>query len=274
MIWDQDADAAMQQVPFFIRRKVKGQVENFVTDQGESRVTLAHVRSLKRSFLSKGGMEKQMKGYDLSTCFGGSGCPNAIGDISLMASDIQAIMARADILGFLKSRVKGDLKFHHELRISISGCPNACSRPQIADIGIIAMAVPGVTDSPCTHCGQCEAACPDDAVRLTDHGPQIDTQACLCCGKCVRECPAHTIETVETGFRMLLGGRLGRHPRLGMPVPALLTHRQVLDAVNRCIVFYKTHSQEGQRFSHLLDTPSRIFPNHDPADMYCPTDMY
>jgi len=257
LIWENDADAAIQKVPFFVRKKVRKKVETFVSDKGRGRVTLGDVQALKKKFLSKGGMESEIKGYDVSACFGGEGCPNSVVPSAQLIKDIEALMEEAKILSYLKSEVKGDLKFHHEFRVSISDCPNACSRPQITDIGIIGAAVPGITAEPCSACDACVAICPEQAVVL-ETGPEIDTAACLSCGKCIRPCPTGTLETAKTGYRVLLGGRLGRHPRLGMEVPDILSHDQVLDLVRRCLAFYKAHSRNGKRFSHVLDSLSQV----------------
>ncbi len=62
------------------------------------------------------------------------------------------MIAAEDLLSFLKQHVQGDLKYHHEFRITIAECPNACSQPQIKDIGIIAALVPGLTNEVCTAC--------------------------------------------------------------------------------------------------------------------------
>ena len=258
MIWETEAEAAVKKVPFFVRKTVRQRVEAFVAGEGRDRVALADVRALKQKFLSKGGMESEIKGYDVSVCFGGAGCPNAVGDAAGLAREIETVMAEADILSFLKAEVKGDLKFHHEFRISISDCPNACSRPQITDIGIIGAAAPGVTDAACSGCESCVQACPDGAVTLTGDGPRIDAAACLFCGKCIRACPTGTLATAQTGYRVLLGGRLGRHPRLGMEVAGIFSQEEVIDLVRRCLVFYKAHSKGGKRFSQLLASPSQI----------------
>ena len=259
MIWEKEADAAIKKVPFFVRKKVRNRVETFVSDKGGDRVTLKDVQALKKKFLSKGGMDKEIKGYDVSACFGGEGCPNSVApSTGQLVKDIEALMEKANILAFLKSNVKGGLKFHHEFRVSISDCPNACSRPQIADIGIIGAAFPGITDEPCSQCEACVDACPEQAVTLNDKGPEINIEACLSCGKCIRACPTGTLGTGETGYRVLLGGRLGRHPRLGMEVPGILSHGEVLDLVRRCLEFYKTNSRNGKRFSHVLESISQI----------------
>lgn len=259
MIWEKEAEAAVKKIPFFVRKKVRGRVEAFVADRGRDCVTLGDVRALKQKFMSKGGMEAQIRGYDVSACFGGEGCPNAVTRSGALVKEIEELMRQADILSFLKSEVKGDLKFHHEFRVSVSDCPNACSRPQITDIGIIGASVPGITGEPCSGCGACAGTCPDQAITLGDSLPKIDPVACLSCGNCLKVCPTGTLGEMKNGYRVLLGGRLGRHPRLGMEVPGIFSHDEVLDLVRRCIDFYKTHSRGGKRFSHVLDSPSQIF---------------
>ncbi|WDP90673.1 MAG: 4Fe-4S binding protein [Desulfobacter sp.] len=259
MIWEKEADAAIKKVPFFIRKKVRKRVETFVADKGGGKVTLGDVQALKKKFLSKEGMESEIKGHDVSACFGGAGCPNSVApSTAQLVKDIHALMENAQILDFLKSEVKGGLKFHHEFRVSISDCPNACSRPQITDIGIIGAALPGITGAPCSQCEVCVETCPEQAIVLEDTGPKINMDACLACGKCMGACPTGTLDTGSTGYRVLLGGRLGRHPRLGLEVAGILTHEAVLDLVRRCIEFYKANSRGGKRFSHLLASLSQI----------------
>ncbi|PIE61127.1 MAG: sulfite reductase [Desulfobacterales bacterium] len=259
MIWDKDADAAVKKAPFFVRKKVRKRVETFVREKGRDRVTLSDVKALKKKFLSKGGMENEIKGHDVSACFGGDGCPNSVALSSKqLVKDIETVMASAGILSFLKSEVTGDLKFHHEFRVSISDCPNACSRPQITDIGIIAAALPEITAEDCVHCEACVDICPEQAVTLERSGPIVDFKLCLACGKCMKGCPTGTLDTQETGYRALLGGRLGRHPRLGMEIPGILSHEGVLDLVRRCLDFYKAHSKGGKRFSHVLESLDQI----------------
>lgn len=256
MKWADDADQAIKKVPFFIRKKVRKKVEAFVEQKGKHTVELVDVNELKKQFLSKGGMEKQMKGFEVSTCFGGTGCPNVAFSGTRLVAEIENILEGADLLAFLKQNVKGDLKFHHEFRVSVSDCPNACSRPQIVDIGIIGASLPALSEEPCSYCYTCVDVCRENAVSFDENGdaPVIDLEACLACGKCIQECPTGTLAEKEAGFRVLLGGRLGRHPRLALEVPGIHTHDDVLDIVRKSIRFYKDNSKNGQRFSHLLSS--------------------
>ncbi|MCD4741928.1 MAG: 4Fe-4S binding protein [Desulfobacteraceae bacterium] len=260
MIWSDRADKALKKVPFFIRKKVKQKVETFVEQKGKASVDLTDVNELKQNFLSKNGMEKEIKGYEVTTCFGSSGCPNSANSCTELAKDIENILKKENILSFLKENVKDGLKFHHEFRIALSDCPNACSRPQIVDIGIIGASIPGLSEEPCTLCNACVEVCDENAISLNedDEKPLIDYDQCLMCKKCIKVCPTQTIIEKEKGFRILLGGRLGRHPRLAMEIPFLLPHDQVLDIVKKCVKFYKENSKNGKRFSHLLTSIDQI----------------
>lgn len=260
MKWSRQADAAISKVPFFVRKKVKKRVEAWVAQKNKRVVDLADVEALKKKFLSKGGMEKEVKGYEVTTCFGGSGCPRAANSATGLVKEIETLFERADILGFLKETVQGDLKFHHEFRVAIADCPNACSRPQIVDIGIIGSVVPGVSGENCTLCGACAACCNENAIVLdSEKGvPVIDPGPCLACGRCIRACPEGTLVEGQKGFRVMLGGRLGRHPRLAMEIPGCHTHDEVLQLVDNSIRFYKKNSRNGQRFSRLLSSVDQV----------------
>ncbi len=205
-------------------------------------------------------MEKEIKGYEIGSCFGSSGCPNSANSVARLPQDIEKIFEKENVLEFLKKTVNGDLKFHHEFRVSLSDCPNACSRPQIADIGIIGAVLPGVSHEACTLCGSCVSACDDNAIELDKNNqkPLIDDHCCLMCAKCIKACPTGTLIEKQKGFRVMLGGRLGRHPRLAMEIGGIHPHDQVPAIVKSCLAFYKKTSKNGERFSHVLSSVDQI----------------
>ena len=252
MEWTPEAEAALRKVPFFVRGKVRARVEADVEAAGYRRVTLAEVEASRRRFVS--GMAREVKGYQLDGCFAAGGCPNRIGDAGRLLERIEDLLHQADLLGFLKSQVNGPLKFHHELRVSLAECPNSCSQVQIKDIGILAVCAPHLDDEACSACSACVEACPDDAVRLDDKGlPQIDARLCMRCGRCVAVCPTGTLAAGETGYRVQLGGKLGRHPRLARELPGIYSEDQVVDIVESCLALYKEKSRGGQRLAEVLD---------------------
>lgn len=204
--------------------------------------------------------EKEIKGYKIAVCFGGSGCPNTANSVTRLAADMEKIFERENLLEFLKTTVKGDIKFHHEFRVSLSECPNACSRPQIADIGIIGAVLPGICGEACTLCGTCVEDCDEGAINLDTkiQQPLIHEPLCLNCAKCIRVCPTGTLIEKQKGYRVMLGGRLGRRPRLAMEVPGIHSHDQVLEIVKDCLEFHKKTSKNGERFSHILSSVDPI----------------
>ena len=252
MKWTEEAEAAVKKVPFFVRKKVRTRVEKEAAEIGKTSVTLSDVKATQTRYLKK--MSSEVKGYQVDACFGSSGCPHRTMASEGLVEKIERIMADADLLAFLRYRVQGDLKFHHEFRISIADCPNACSQPQIKDVGILGAATPAFTEIPCSTCGACADACKEDAVILSESGEAtaIDFKRCVHCGSCAAACPTGTLETGKKGYRVLIGGKLGRHPRLARELPGIHDAETVVRMIGDFLVFYKTHSTRGQRFAQLL----------------------
>jgi len=252
MKWTAEAEAAIKKVPFFVRKKVRARVENEATAAGKKVVSIEDVKATQRRFLTK--MSSEVKGYQVDTCFGPSGCPNRANSGDSLLRKIEKLLEKEDLLDFLKQRVKGDLKFHHEFKVTLADCPNACSQPQIKDVGIIGAAVPIITDEACTLCEACVETCPENCVTINSSTemPQIDFEKCLKCGQCIDVCPSGTIEAERRGFRVQLGGKLGRHPRLATELDGIFSEDEVLSIVRRCIEFYKENSKHGERFAEIF----------------------
>jgi anaerobic sulfite reductase subunit C len=252
MKWSEDAQAAVGKVPFFVRKRVRARVEKEARESGKTRVALSDVKATQARFLNR--MSSEVRGYRVETCFAGSGCPNRAVDSGALTAGIEKILADAELLSFLKSRVKGDLKFHHEFRVGIADCPNACSQPQIKDVGILGAASPALTDISCTACGACSDACKEKAIVVAGSGEArtIDFRRCVHCGSCIGTCPTGTLTVGRKGYRVMLGGRLGRHPRLARELPGIFDAQTVLAILDDCLAFYKSRSTHGQRFAHLL----------------------
>ena len=253
MKWTPEAEAEIKKVPFFIRKKVRSRIENDTVATGKKIVSLSDVKAAQTRFMSK--MGEDIKGYQIDTCFGSSGCPNPANTCDALVKKIDAILENADLLDFLKKQVKGDLKYHHEFRVTLAECPNACSQPQIKDIGIIGAVIPEVTNEMCTGCGACVETCIEKSITLDARKniPVIDHERCLKCGKCIQACPSETIATKKKGFRVQLGGKLGRHPRLAVELEGIFSENEVLHLVETCIDYYKKHSKHGERFAEIFD---------------------
>jgi dissimilatory sulfite reductase (desulfoviridin) alpha/beta subunit len=167
---------------------------------------------------------------------------------------LEGILEEAQLRAFLEKNVVGGLKHHHEFRVTRADCPNACSQPQIKDMGIIGAAEPMISDEECTLCETCVEVCKEDAIALdVDEGiPVVDYDRCLRCRQCIKECPTGTIAVGKTGYRVLLGGKLGRHPRLAEELPGIYSEDEVVRILQACLDFYKKHSKHGERFAAIF----------------------
>jgi anaerobic sulfite reductase subunit C len=253
MKWTKEAEEAVSRVPFFIRKKVRKKVEEEAGRAGGPPVTLDHVQSCQKRFLKN--MDQDVKGYQVETCFGPSGCPNQAVDSTGLPQEIEQALQSRDLRSFLKSRVQGPLKMHHDFRVSLSCCPNACSRPQIVDFGIVGVQTPRLTEKDCTRCGACLEVCQEGALHLKDEEerPNFEEAACLSCGQCIPVCPTGTLQKGKQGFRLLIGGKLGRHPQLGKDLGKIHTREEVLRALNHYLDLYQTHCRKGERLGEILN---------------------
>jgi dissimilatory sulfite reductase (desulfoviridin) alpha/beta subunit len=212
-------------------------VEEEVAAAGRNRVTKTDLEESKRKHLKS--LSEDIKGYSLDACFGSSGCHNAVVASADLVSNLDNLLEEADLLTFLRSRLGERLKLHHQLRVTIADCPNSCSQPQIKDIGII---------------GQAQIACEESAIILKDGFlVGIDEEFCLQCGACAQICPTDSISITAGTFRVLVGGKLGRHPQLARELTRDLDGDQVLALVSVIVDFYKSKANSGERLGALIN---------------------
>jgi len=198
----------------------------------------------------------ESKGYRIENC---RRCRNTANDTGPLQHRIETLLEQENLLSFLKQRVKGPIRIHHELRVALAACPNGCSQPQIKDVGIIGAAIPGLTGQDCTLCEACVKVCREQAVHLDNSHPIIEFNQCLYCGQCAAVCPSGTIAVEKKGFRVQLGGKLGRHPQLAKELPGLFSEDEVLHIIRKGLAFYKEHSQPEERFADLFRQAIALF---------------
>ncbi len=164
-------------------------------------------------------------------------------------------MEEKNLGDFLLRREGGRILPHMVLKVSISCCPNACSQPQIKDFGIIGKMEVELLKELCTGCGRCKEVCLEEAIHLKEGKAEIDKNRCIHCGSCARICEVGAIKPVKTGYTLLVGGKLGRHPRLATQVGnEILKEEEILKTIEKMLDLFMKKSKKGERLGDLLDT--------------------
>ena len=195
----------------------------------------------------------ELKGWRVETCKGPKqGCPNRAAPDDALAADLDAVFDNRHFTVGLRTLVGGRIKHRHEFSVAVADCPNACSRPQIADLGFIGAAEPSFTNEDCHQCMGCVHACREGAITHPGLLPSINFDRCVRCGSCCRVCLSGTLQVGRRGWRILIGGKLGRHPRLGTELAGIYRREGVLAAADCCIGFYLRNAGPGERMGDVL----------------------
>jgi dissimilatory sulfite reductase (desulfoviridin) alpha/beta subunit len=188
--------------------------------------------------------------FTIKKCFN---CPNRVVDLEKLESKLRQVITDKGFNSRLASRVEDEKPLHHQMfHIALAGCPNSCNQPQIKDFGVQGQMVPEVTGD-CKQCEACIETCPEGAISLGRRGIVIDSGKCLNCGMCIRVCPTGSITGEKAGFRVLAGGKLGRHPRLAEELIPIAGEDHVADALARSLEFFLQEAKPGERFGSLLE---------------------
>lgn len=198
-------------------------------------------------------MNTSPSSHAVTVCRGATHCPHAVLARD-PAAELAAVIETSGWPLFLAERVQ-PIRHHHRFRVTVAACPNGCSQPHIADFALIAAAVVDVAPDKCTDCGQCVPVCAEQALNL-DAGITLDPAVCLGCAACTRVCPAAALTVQKSGYQVLLGGKLGRHPRLAHEL-GLYDPEQVPDILRRTLAVYMEHHRPGLRLGDVIERLGR-----------------
>lgn len=144
----------------------------------------------------------------------------------------------------------------HKFKIAVGGCPNNCVKPDLNDLGIVGQRVPEIDLSKCRGCKVCqvEKGCPIHVAQMQDGKITIDAGECNHCGRCVGKCPFGAVNESVSGYRVYIGGRWGKKVAHGHMLDKIFTSEQeVLDMVERTILFFRDEGQSGERLADTID---------------------
>jgi dissimilatory sulfite reductase (desulfoviridin) alpha/beta subunit len=136
------------------------------------------------------------KAYRIKLCWGieSRECPNVLDPDASLKQDLESVLETSGWPECLSKALQREIKPLDQFSVSVSGCANGCSRPQIADFGLLQAQHPEVDSERCTGCGQCAQVCREGAIDLDSGIARIDAGRCLSCGVCIRSCPGYTAE--------------------------------------------------------------------------------
>lgn len=147
-----------------------------------------------------------------------------------------------------------DVTLPHKFKIAVGGCPNNCVKPDLNDLGIVGQRIPNLNTEKCRGCKKCqvENACPIKAAKLED-GKIIIGSDCNNCGRCKGKCPFGAVPEYTNGYKVYIGGRWGKKYANGRPLEKVfISEEEVLDVVERAILFFRDEGQTGERFSDTI----------------------
>lgn len=146
----------------------------------------------------------------------------------------------------------------HKFKIAIGGCPNNCVKPDLNDIGIVAVEKPELVLENCRGCGKCtvQDACRLKAVSLVDGKVHIDQTLCNSCGACITKCHFEAVKSQGARYKVYLGGKWGKKVRGGSLMENTYTYDEAMDMVEKVILYFKKVGHSGERFGDTIDRVS------------------
>jgi anaerobic sulfite reductase subunit C len=140
-----------------------------------------------------------------------------------------------------------------KIRISISACPNACTSPLLNEIGIVGQIEPVRVPGLCTGCGTCVEYCKEDAIVIQRGISVLDPSKCIQCGTCIRSCPYDLLKTSGEHYLISVGGRRGRHPKIGRDLIAVKSSDAVVNVVEKIVYWVYRRAWSGRLLSDQMD---------------------
>jgi dissimilatory sulfite reductase (desulfoviridin) alpha/beta subunit len=140
-----------------------------------------------------------------------------------------------------------------KIKFAVTGCPNACAKPQENDLGVMGILKPAINIDDCNGCGTCPFMCPEKAIVIENDKAKIIWDMCNLCGACIGACPTDLISEEWKGYKIFVGGKIGKHPKLGRELTDVKTQQETIAIFRKIIDWSKKKNNVGERFGDCLD---------------------
>lgn len=259
MEWSMEAEERIRKAPFFIRNMARKKAEDYARKNGKTIVEVQDVEAAKsdREIDDLSTMDLSIKGLkyskylDITPCGGLKGCPLTLFNDEEVTRLFYRVLKEERVGESIEKKIGGPILLHKKFKGAISGCPNSCSQPQIKDISILGYKKIMVEEGNCSKCHQCIKACPEGLIYV-DEEPIINLEECLDCGRCMDACPTDSIKESESGYRISVGGKLGRHPKLARIYKDVRSLDELEEELRKIAFIFKTCVEDGERFSDII----------------------
>ncbi|MBO8168701.1 MAG: 4Fe-4S binding protein [Thermoanaerobacteraceae bacterium] len=152
----------------------------------------------------------------------------------------------------IDSNLNSEENLPAKLKIAVAGCPNACTHPQLNDIGVVGVAKVFIDEDECNRCYTCIKMCRENAIVKTESGSvNIDKTACVECGLCAEHCNPIKIDQIY--YRILVGGKMGRHVKFARKLGDYTTISEVLNMVEKILQVYLEYGKPNERLGNMID---------------------
>lgn len=86
-----------------------------------------------------------------------------------------------------------------------------------------------------------------DAIKVEDGIVTFEREKCDFCGDCISSCPTDAWIIDRIGYILLIGGKVGRSPQMGVKFAELVNETELFEILNRTIKFYNENALKGER---------------------------
>jgi anaerobic sulfite reductase subunit C len=198
------------------------------------------------------GQDDQEKMFVVDICHDETRrCPNPFIKPLEWKAAIEEWAESNDISRQLREMVKRKkVLLHNIFHVSISCCPNCCSRPQIADFGLVGSIIPIFEPTDCKKCGSCSEICPDGAINYDGGLPWFNMDTCNGCNKCMLACPKKCISLSDPEIKVMAGGKLGRVAHLADVIGEVKKPNEAVTILSKIMDEYLKEGLPNERFAN------------------------